>query len=131
MNQVMLVGRLVRNVEVKRVGEHKVVNNTLAINRRHRNSSGEQTADFIPISAWGNLADIMEKYCQKGQQIAVTGKLHSRSYTNQMQQSVYVVECLVTELTLLDGSRKTKVDYDDEYRAVAHDYDVPTGCPID
>lgn len=129
MNQVMLVGRIVRPVEVKSVGEHRVVNNSLAVNRKHRDRQGELVTDFIPISAWDHLADVMEKYCQKGQQLAVTGKMQSRNYTNAQQQSVFVVECLITEITLLDGSRKVKTEED--FHTVMEDYDVPLECPID
>ncbi|MDO4432813.1 MAG: single-stranded DNA-binding protein [Aerococcaceae bacterium] len=129
MNQVMLVGRLVRPVEVKTVGDHRVVNNTLAVTRRNRDKQGEILADFIPISAWGHLADVLSNYCDKGQQVGITGRMHSRSYTNSMQQTVYVVECLVTEITLLDGSRKQH--YDNDYQSVAEAYDVPLECPID
>lgn len=128
MNQVMLVGRLVRPVEIKTVGEHRVVNNTLAVSRKHRDRQGELPTDFIPISAWDHLADVLEKFCQKGQQVALTGKMQSRSYTNAQQQTIFIVECLVTEITLLDGSRK-KVDA--EYQSVNASYDVPLECPID
>lgn len=128
MNQVMLVGRIVRPIEVKVVGEHRVVNNTLAVSRKHRDRQGELPTDFIPISAWDHLADVLQKFCQKGQQVALTGKMQSRSYTNASQQTVFIVECLVTEITLLDGSRK-KVDT--EYQNVSDAYDVPLECPID
>lgn len=103
MNQVTLVGRLVREVEAVSVGtDSKVVNNSLAIARRHRDRNGERGADFIPIVAWNHLADILTKYCQKGRQVAIIGRLQSRAYQNKQDLTVYAIECIVEEITLLD-----------------------------
>lgn len=103
MNQVILVGRLVKEISIKTINtQHKVVNNVLAINRRNRNKNGEQITDFIPIVAWDHLAEILSNYCQKGQRIAIHGKLQSRHYTTSDDQQRYVIECLLQEITLLD-----------------------------
>lgn len=103
MNQVFFVGRIVRPVEMKLVGQnHRVVNNTLAVSRNHRDKEGNMQTDFIPIIAWDHLAELLDKYCEKGQRIALTGRMQSRSYINNLQQSIFVVECLVNEITLLD-----------------------------
>lgn len=103
MNQVVLVGRLVRDVELKHVNDqHHVLNNVLAISRKHRDKNGEMQTDFIPIVAWGALAEILNKHCQKGQRIAISGKLQSRQYTTSENQSRVSIECILHEITLLD-----------------------------
>lgn len=109
MNQVVLVGRIVRDPEVKAINEeHRVLNNTLAINRRQRNKEGALIADFIPFVAWDHLADVFEKYTIKGQRVAISGRLQSRHYLNNEKESVYTIECVVSEITLLDRPNNVK-----------------------
>ena len=74
MNQLLLVGRLTRPVEDRQVGDHRVVNNCLAVSRRHRDRNGDLQTDFIPIVAWDYLADLLVKYAQKGHRIGVVGR---------------------------------------------------------
>lgn len=103
MNQVVLVGRIVREIELKTIGEKRqVVNNVLAINRTHRDKNGDHQTDFINFVAWGNLANLIEKYCEKGQRIAISGPLHSKSYQTPDNQVRYLTEVYVQNLTLLD-----------------------------
>ena len=130
MNQTVLVGRLVRDVNVRQVGDnHRVVNNTLAVNRHHKNRNGEVEADFIPIVAWDYLADLLKEYVQKGDQISVSGRMQSRQYTDENQQTVYVVELLVREVTLLNNGRtgptRQSVDVPDA-QALKEAMQVPT-----
>ncbi|WP_282920470.1 single-stranded DNA-binding protein [Ignavigranum ruoffiae] len=104
MNQVVFVGRLVRQPELKELAENLcVVNNCIAVHRPLRNQHGEEVTDFIPFVVWNRLAEILVKYCDKGDQIALSGRMQSRKYENKEKQTVYVVECLVTGLTLIAG----------------------------
>lgn len=107
MNKVVFVGRVVRDVEVRQVGSNgRVVNNVIAIQRHHRDSNGNRATDFIPFVAWDHLAELMDRYCKKGDQISLAGRMQSRKYKNREEQDVYVIECLVEELTLI-GSNST------------------------
>lgn len=104
MNQVVFVGRLVRQPELKVLSEDLcVLNNCIAIHRPGRNQHGEEVTDFIPFVVWNGLAEILAKYCDKGDQIAIGGRMQSRKYDNKEKQTIYVVECLVTGLTLIAG----------------------------
>ncbi|HFI0464265.1 TPA: single-stranded DNA-binding protein [Streptococcus suis] len=111
MNQVVLVGRIVREIELRTVNDNRaVVNNVIAVNRKHRDKQGELQTDFINFVAWGNLASLLEKYCQKGQRIAISGPIHSRSYVTQDQQTRYLTEVLVQDLTLLDRPQNRETE---------------------
>ena len=111
MNQAVFVGRLCRDMSLRKIGEdHRVLNNTIAINRPHRDRNGETVTDYIPIVVWDHLADLLHNNVQKGSQISVSGLMQSRNYVNKEGLTVYVVECLVTEVTLID--RKNKVAED-------------------
>lgn len=120
MNQVLLVGRIVRPIDVQLIGEsYRVVNNTLAVQRNQRDKNGETITDFIPFVAWNRLADLLDKHGQKGQRVAISGAMQSRNYTNNSQQAVYVIECVVEEITLLDRPQaKTKASHSTASTAV-------------
>lgn len=103
MNHVMLIGRLTRPVVLKEVGTTGlVVNNVIAVSRVHGNNNGEILTDFIPIIAWGRQGQLLNRYCQKGHRVGIYGRMQSRKYTNKEGKDVYVIECLVNDITLLE-----------------------------
>ena len=115
MNHVMLIGRIVRDLEMKEVSSKGyVINNVLAVNRIHRGPNGEEHTDFIPFVVWNSQAQLLEKYCQKGHLIAIYGRMQSRSYRNKEDQIIYVVECIVNEVQLLPNANK-KLTSEQEY----------------
>lgn len=76
MNNVMLIGNLATDVEVKKVGEDKrVASFTLAVDR-----PGSEQADFVRIAAWNKQADACNRFLAKGKRVAVDGRLRSRSW---------------------------------------------------
>lgn len=105
MNTIGLVGRLVREVELKDIGEDRVViNNTLAVAKKVRKENGPQ-ADFIPIVAWGQVAKLMQLYCEKGHMVGLTGRIQSRSYVNKEEDTIFIVEMLVEEVHFLQNKK--------------------------
>ncbi|WP_407390759.1 single-stranded DNA-binding protein [Carnobacterium jeotgali] len=105
MNTIGLVGRLVREVELKNIGEDRVViNNTLAVAKKVRKENGPQ-ADFIPIVAWGQVAKLMQLYCEKGHMVGLTGRIQSRSYVNKEEDTIFIVEMLVEEVHFLQNKK--------------------------
>lgn len=109
MNQVTFVGRLCRDLTLKEVGAKDVVlNNVLAIQRPYKDHKGERLTDFIPFVAWNGPAKTLAHYATKGQRIAISGSMQSRKYTNDQGEQVYVIECHVRDLTLLDLPQTTK-----------------------
>lgn len=106
MNQVSLIGRIVRDIELRDVGDGKIVlNNVVAIQRHYRTENGNE-ADFIPFVVWGKRAELIEEYCNKGDLIGLSGKMQSRSYQNNELETVYVVELLVNEVQLLQPKKQ-------------------------
>lgn len=101
MNKVVLMGRLTRDPEVRySQGESPlaIARYTLAVDRRQsRNSSDEQTADFIGCVAFGRAGEFAEKYFRKGTKIAISGRIQTGSYTNKDGVKVYTTEVIVDE----------------------------------
>lgn len=106
MNQVILIGRLTRDPEVKyTTGTQKAVARfTLAIDRPVGQGKEKQT-DFPSIVAFGKTAELIEKYVGKGQQVAVQGRLQTGSYTKQDGTKVYTTDVLAERVEFL-GSRR-------------------------
>ena len=107
MNSVNLVGRLTKDVDLRKTPNGKSVGNfTLAVNRRFKNQQGEYEADFIMCQIWGDSADTLARYVRKGQMVAVAGRINTRNYENQQGQKVYVTEVIVENFTLISGGQK-------------------------
>ena len=99
MNKVILMGRLVRDPEVRytQSGEPvAVARYTLAVNRRFK-GQGEQDADFINCVAFGKNAEFSEKYLKKGQLISIVGRLQVRSWDDQNGQKRWSTDVVVEE----------------------------------
>lgn len=106
MNRLTVVGRIVRDVELREIGEGRlVINNTLAIARNYKTDQGQET-DFINFVAWGKRAELIEEYCDKGDLIGFDGRVQSRTYQNEEDQTVYVVEMLVDSVHFLQPRRQ-------------------------
>ena len=100
MNKVILMGRLMRDPEVRySQGETPlaIARYSLAVDRRGRNNQDGQTADFINCVAFGRQGEFAEKYLRKGTKIAVTGRIQTGSYTNKDGVKVYTTEVVVEE----------------------------------
>ena len=92
INRVVLIGRLTRDPELRKTQNGtSVCSFTLAVNRR-QNQDGTQDADFINCVAWNKLADNIQLYQKKGNQLGIEGRINTRSYDNQQGQKVYVTE---------------------------------------
>lgn len=106
MNNVILVGRLTRNPELRTVntmnGTNTTCSFTIAVSRQFSNQNSEREADFINCVVWGKQADNLCKYCTKGSQIGVQGRVQTRNYENDEGKTVYVTEILVSNITFLN-----------------------------
>lgn len=97
MNKVILMGRLVRDVDVRYSQGEKpmaIARYTLAVDRKFKRD-GEPAADFINCIAFGKNGEFAEKYLHKGIKILVEGRWQSGSYTNRDGQKVYTNDCVV------------------------------------
>ncbi len=80
-NTVCLLGRLVKDPELKELESgKKVCNMTIAVQRSYKNADGIYEADFIDCSLWEGVALNMTQYCKKGDLIAVKGRLQQDKY---------------------------------------------------
>jgi single-strand DNA-binding protein len=109
INQVTLVGRLTKDPDLRLTpeGTH-VVNLTLAVNRQFKNQNGEYEADFVQCTLWRKTAENTANYCRKGSIIGITGRIHTRNYTNPEGKRVYITEVVAENVQFL--SRRSAED---------------------
>ena len=79
LNQTVLVGRLVKEVEVKEVDDRKVAYLTLAVQRSYKNEEGVYETDFVPCTLWNAIAENVAEYCRKGDLVGVKGRLQTEN----------------------------------------------------
>ena len=103
-NKVQLIGNLGNAPEVKTTESgKKLARFSVATNESYRNAKGEKVTEttWHNLVAWGKVADIAEKYLNKGTEVAIEGKLINRSYTDKEGTKKYITEVQVNELLLL------------------------------
>ena len=110
MNYASFVGRFVRDPLCHQTQTGlPFARFTLAVNRQYgrkkNDNPNKQTADFIPCVAWRGRADIIQKYCAKGSQVAVRGKMQSRNYQDRQGNRRYIVELNVEDIEFLGAPR--------------------------
>jgi len=103
-NKVQLIGNLGNDPEIIALDSgKKLAKFSIATNDNYRNAKGEKVVDtqWHNVIAWNKTAEIIEKYVVKGQEIAIEGKLTSRSYEDQNGDKKYITEVVCNELLLL------------------------------
>ena len=99
MNKVILIGRVVRDADIRySQGSNTtcIARYTLAVDRKFK-QEGQPNADFINCIAFGKLGEFAEKYLHKGVKIAVTGRIQTGSYKNKDGNTVYTTDVVVEE----------------------------------
>ena len=103
-NKVQLIGNLGQDPEIINLESgKKLARFTLATNESYKNSKGEKITDtqWHQVVAWGKTADIIEKYVLKGKEVAVEGKLTTRTWEDKDGMKRYTTEVVCNELLML------------------------------
>lgn len=104
INNVVLVGRMTKDAELKYTGNNiAVASFSLAVNRNFKDANGEREADFINCVIWRQQAENLANWAKKGALIGITGRIQTRSYENQQGQRVYVTEVVAENFQMLES----------------------------
>lgn len=142
LNKVILMGRFARDPECKYIGDRKVANFTLAVDRGRKNANGEREADFIDCAAWGSSAEFVQKWFAKGMMAIVVGRIQTRHWEDRNGNKRVSVGVQVDEITFGEtkkaraGARGDDLVYErppvdpdalgaDDFTALEDDSDVP------
>tara|TARA_Y100001933_G_C18624881_1_gene407923 strand:+ start:86 stop:529 length:444 start_codon:yes stop_codon:yes gene_type:complete len=146
MNQVVLIGRLVRDPELRFIaGSGRAVTNfTLAVDKgmsrdkkAELQAQGKPTADFIRIVAWGKTAELCANYLSKGSQVAVNGSINTGQYKTQSGETRYTTDVVANNVEFIGSrgdNRQAEQSNDDfsmggmdtsDFQAIEDDDDIP------
>lgn len=108
MNKVILIGRLTKDVELRytQTNNTAVASFSLAVNRKFVKPGEERQADFFNIIAWNKLAENISKYLFKGNQVAISGRLETRSWDDPNGQKHYITEVIAEEIDFIGSKNK-------------------------
>lgn len=115
MNQVTLIGRLTKDVELRYMEGSNMANAnfTLAVDRglskdkkQEAESKGWPTADFIRVVVWGKQAENCSNFLAKGRLVGIAGKIQTGSYTNKDGQKVFTTDVVANNVEFLEWGEK-------------------------
>lgn len=112
INNVVLVGRLTRDPELRTTGSGtSIATLTLAVDRQFTKASGQREADFINCVIWRKAAENFCSFASKGRLVGIQGRIQTRNYDNKDGQRVYVTEVLVDNFSFLDSRNSAQNEY--------------------
>ena len=108
MNKITLIGRMTRDVEIQNTNNGtEYARFNLAVKGKMKDASGNLSTDFFNCIAWKEKANLLKKYCKKGDNIAIVGSMTSRKYDKDGSQQTFW-EVSVEELEFLGGVKEQK-----------------------
>ena len=114
MNKVLLTGRLTRDPEMRSLASGKNVT-TFTVASNEFLGGGKEKAEYSPVVTWDRLAEIAGQYLGKGQQVAIEGRLQTRSWDDDRGTRHWKTEIVASHVEMLSGRRKK--DYEAQQAA--------------
>ena len=114
MNKVLLTGRLTRDPEMRSLASGKNVT-TFTVASNEFLGGGKEKSEYHPVVAWDRLAEIAGRYLGKGQQVAIEGRLQTRSWDDEKGARHWKTEIVASHVEMLSGRRKK--DYEAQQAA--------------
>ena len=127
MNKIILMGRLVKNPELRYSNSENpiaIVNYTLAVDRQWK-KDGEQNTDFINCVAFNKAAEFANEYFKKGMRVCVSGRLQIDSYKNKEDKTVYKAYVVLENQEFAQSKNETKENSDSKPKENSEDDYLP------
>ena len=114
LNQVVLVGRIVKTPELRETENgKKTATVTLAVPRNYKNNEGEYDTDFLDCTMWTNVAENTSEYCQTGDMVGVKGRIQTRVIENEDGTKKKKTEIVAEKVTFLATAPNNKKQLND------------------
>ena len=109
INNIVLVGRLTKDIEVRYTeGNTAVGNFNIAVQRNYKNTNGDYETDFLNCVSFGKVGETMKEYCHKGDLIAVKGRLQTRNYEDKEGNKRFVSEVVAEKVCFLSPKKNAQ-----------------------
>ena len=107
INRVILLGRVGKDAEVRTVGDNKVASFTLATTEKYKDRNGQlqENTEWHNIVIWGKLAEVAERYVQKGTQLFIEGKIKTEKYSGNDGVEKYATKVYASSMQLLGNKQ--------------------------
>lgn len=119
MNKVFLTGRLTRDPEMRSLASGKNVT-TFTVASNEFIGGGREKAEYHPVVTWDRLAEIAGTYLGKGQQVAIEGRLQTRSWDDDRGARHWKTEVVASHVEMLSGRRKKDYEAQQAADSLAH-----------
>lgn len=126
MNTVNLIGRLVRDPEVRYTNDMAIANFAIAIDRPPKRDGTKET-DYPRITVFGKTAENCEKYLAKGRLVGITGRIQTGSYTNKNGDKVYTTDVVADRVKFLEWGDGSGRSSGGSYQPAQQSSDIPKG----
>lgn len=131
LNHIVIMGRLVRDPELRRTQAGKAVASfRVACDRDYAPQGGEREADFIDIVAWGNTGEFVSKYFSKGRMAVISGRLQMRSWTDNNGQKRVSAEVVADNVYFGDSKPQGGGNSSGAAGSFAGSAPAPAGDPV-
>ena len=137
MNNVILIGRLVKSPELKEVKvngkDTSITKNSIAVRRPFKSANGEYESDFFDFTLWGSSAEFLVNYADKGSVIVLKGRIQNRKYQDQSGNDRTATEIIGENVEILSqpkpkeekpNSQEFAKNLQEELKTVSHN-DLP------
>lgn len=130
MNKVILIGRLTKDPELRFLPGNGTANCTLTLAvDKYNTKTNKKEADFIPVVVWGKQAEATANYTSKGSQVAISGRIQTRSYDANDGTKRYVTEVVADQFGGVEflGSKGNSSSNSNQYSAPANNNSFSQG----
>lgn len=112
MNKIVLIGRFVRDPELKHIEEtnRAYCKFTIAVQRNYKASNGDRECDFIPVIIFGRKAETICKYNKKGDSISISGRLEIKKIEDSEGNKKYLTDVIADDFNFISTSTKQSVN---------------------
>lgn len=109
MNKIILLGRLIRDPELRTVesGDKVYTKFIIAVERNFKSIDGTRKADLIPVTVWGKKAEVICRYLKKGSGISLSGRLRTGSYEDKNGNKRYIAEVIAEDFKFIGNRRES------------------------
>ena len=109
MNKIILLGRLIRDPELRTVesGDKVYTKFIIAVERNFKSVDGTRKADLIPVMVWGKKAEVICRYLKKGSSISLSGRLRTGSYEDKNGNKRYIAEVIAEDFKFIGNRRES------------------------
>ena len=132
MNKVVLVGRLTAKPELRYTASNTAYTRfSIAVNRPFANADGKRDADFINVVAWRKQAETISKFFDKGNLIALEGRLQTGSYDDKDGNKRYTVDVALDNFEFVESKNARAASNDaSNYEPTPYDYQDNMGAGV-